>query len=63
MSSDDVIPFRPKARPEQLGIEQVRAMKPEEVEEARQKGHLDDLMKRGPKKPPPDPPSPPPRSS
>jgi hypothetical protein len=60
--SDDVIPFRPKGKPEQLSIEQVRAMKPEEVEEARQKGHLEDLLKRGPKKPAPEPPAPP-RSS
>jgi hypothetical protein len=61
--SDDVIPFRPKGKPEQLSIEQVRAMKPEDVEAARQGGHLTDLLKRGPKAPPPDPSTPPARSS
>lgn len=47
--SDEVIPFQPKGKPEQLTMEQVKKLTPEETERARQGGHLEDLLKYGPK--------------
>lgn len=49
MSDETVIPFQRKGRPEQLTLEQVRAMhkagQTDEIERARKGGHLEDVMK------------------
>jgi hypothetical protein len=56
----DTVPFR-KPRPEQLTRADLAKLTPEEIERARQGGHLEDLL-AGKKPPPPDPPPAPPRS-
>jgi len=47
MSDEPIIPFK-KARPEQLTLEQVRALRKagreDEIERARKGGHLDDVL-------------------
>jgi hypothetical protein len=53
MPDDEVIPFRPKGKPEQLTREQLKNLTPEEINEAREKGHLADVL-AGKKPPKPD---------
>jgi hypothetical protein len=58
LSDDKTVPFT-KPRPEQLTLEQVKALRKagreDEIERARQGGHLEDVMK-GKKPEPPAPP-------
>jgi hypothetical protein len=51
----ELIPFQRPGKPEQLSIDEVRKMKPEDIERAREGGHLDQVMGRIPK---PDPSAP-----
>lgn len=55
--SDDVIPFNPKGKPEQLTKEQLKAMykagQTDEIDRARKGGHLADVM-AGKKSAPPE---------
>jgi hypothetical protein len=53
MSNEPIIKFRPEGKPEQFGREWLKGKPAEVIEEARQKGHLADLM-AGKKPAPPE---------
>jgi hypothetical protein len=54
LSNEPIIPFQ-KPRPEQLTIDQVRALSSTDIDRARLGGHLEDLMMGKKPAPPPAP--------
>lgn len=49
MSNEPIIKFKPAGKPEQLTRADLKGLTAEEIEDARQKGHLEGLLKHGPK--------------